>query len=437
MKLKNILLWTLFGLIWFGAVYATLAPNIAGRPLMTSADPSTYFTIIQSGTTQGKISMEDFANSISGSFITTESDPLSLHLSGNTSGTAMSWDIWMWNTSEMFFADNYYLYWGLNFIEMYGWNGSNIQSYMWIDSNHKIYLRHQNLTLPIVSYGVMLWTWALEYNEDYASVFTDRSLIDKWYMHSIIWISTWYIPYWIWTWYLSSSIFYTWGKVGVGTNSPTHTLTVSGSIKITWSGNVYDSIWNPYITWLWYMWLTNYYLPYWNGSQLVDSVMYYRNSHMRIWVYGAWDTSMLNIRDMSWGVMRGLSITLANTGWLYDWAWIDIKAQVPIMTTTSNLWDPLNTTNMYNTSQDNWWYFIKNYVSDIWWFSSMISKWGIVGVANGSSYSTWSPAWFYIINDVNAINYTNGSWRIVMSWANLSIQTLAGWVWIEKWVFTP
>jgi hypothetical protein len=64
-------------------VYATLAPNIAGRPTITSANPNNYYTIIQSGTTQGKISMADFANSITGilglsGFLTgfTESDPV-------------------------------------------------------------------------------------------------------------------------------------------------------------------------------------------------------------------------------------------------------------------------------------------------------------------------------------------------------------------------
>lgn len=184
-----------------------------------------------------------------------------------------------------------------------------------------------------------------------------------------------------------------------------------------------------------YTGLTNRYIPYRGGNRFFNSnIMFYTNTH--IWTYSAWDTAKLNIRNSSTTFSKWLNITMLSWG-LYNGIWIDVKASKPIVTTTQNIWDPFNTTNIENNSEDNWWYFMTNYVSDIWWFSSAISKWGIVGVANGASFSTSSPAWFYIMNWDSSLASTNGSWRIVMSWSNLSIQIRSGWVWIEKWHFTP
>lgn len=240
------------------------------------------------------------------------------------------------------------------------------------------------------------------------------------------------------TWVLLKSII---GKVDIQSVSWTYI-----------SGWLYDSLNNPYITWytetdpIWitvsgnycpitiYTWLTNNYIPYRSGNRFYNSnMLFYTNTH--VWTYSAGDRALFNIRKIG-SNLKWINITLF-TGGFYDWIWLDIRASKPIITTTQDIWDPLNTTNIANNSDNNWWYFITNYVSNKWWYSSMISKWGIVGVANGASVSTSSLAGFYIMSWHSSLASTNGSWRIVMSWVNLSIQILSGWAWIEKWHFTP
>lgn len=178
--------------------------------------------------------------------------------------------------------------------------------------------------------------------------------------------------------------------------------------------------------------LTNNYIPYRSGDKLFNSnMLFYTNTH--IGTYSAGDTALLNIRK-TWSSLKWININL-NTGGLYNGVWLDIKASRPIITTTHDIWDPLNTTNISNNSEDNAGYFMTNNVSNLW-YSSAIGKWWQMFVASKAS-SNQASWWYYITSWSNAISLSEWSRRIVMSWVNLSIQVYAGWAWVEKWVFTP
>lgn len=67
MKIKKFLALLLFGLIWLGSAFAIIQPNIVSWwSTVTSIDPTLYYMIVQSWTTQRNILVSNVANSISG-----------------------------------------------------------------------------------------------------------------------------------------------------------------------------------------------------------------------------------------------------------------------------------------------------------------------------------------------------------------------------------
>ena len=65
--MKKFLIGSLLAIFWFASVYAVIQPDIRWWSTIVNPNPNNYFTVIQSGTSQGKISMANFANAISGS----------------------------------------------------------------------------------------------------------------------------------------------------------------------------------------------------------------------------------------------------------------------------------------------------------------------------------------------------------------------------------
>ena len=98
MKLKKFLTGVVLWLLWLASVYAIIAPNIIGLTGTSNIAPTNFYLMVQSGTTQNKITAGNFANSISGSFWLTwfltgytETDPVRKAASGNYITWNSSW----------------------------------------------------------------------------------------------------------------------------------------------------------------------------------------------------------------------------------------------------------------------------------------------------------------------------------------------------------
>lgn len=181
MKLKKFFLGCLLAVAGFTSVYAIIQPNINGLTNTTSITPSSAYIMTQDGTTQRKISAENFANSISGSF------PLwdYLPLAWNTELTAMSGNIYLQPNKRIFWGswDKYWEIFTTSINDLSITSTDDITETRW-----GLYTTAQQPRLIYADDGagdersVILNSGALQYGEDYSGDYNNRSLVDKGYV---------------------------------------------------------------------------------------------------------------------------------------------------------------------------------------------------------------------------------------------------------------
>jgi hypothetical protein len=109
-----------------------------------------------------------------------------LPLAGNTTGTAISGEIHIASSENIFFDTNDWVY---SYIWLGWWWGNSIDLIKDSETWDKSYVGINDLYVPHLSYWA-IWmpatqvfldsSW-LQYYDDYSGSYTDRSLIDKWY----------------------------------------------------------------------------------------------------------------------------------------------------------------------------------------------------------------------------------------------------------------
>lgn len=238
--LSLLVMWTWFSIRKSGqpseVVYKSIKATLNGTTTGT-----TYFEVT------GWMVMDGGGNSfITGWALTgyltgfTETDPVwlaasgdYLPLSGNTSTSAMSWDIWMWYDKLIQFSwsDEQYIAWW-NQIYLYK-TSSTWYWYVWLDDDNTPFMIHNNWSDFWVH---MNWSW-LVYDDDYSGDYTNRSLVDKEYVDGeLSWIET----FWEFDW-VTLNPTATWDvslKIGLGSQANTSNSASIGQYAwANWTGS--------------------------------------------------------------------------------------------------------------------------------------------------------------------------------------------------------
>lgn len=250
--MKKFLLGWILALAGFASVYAIIQPNINGLTTTTSISTD-YKLMVQDGTTQRAITAGNFANSISGSFITTETDPVWNSVSWDYipfswSDTKVYWTIkfqeWAWLLSTPWTID-----FGIARMQAQNpwlWTPYfEINNNPWIwDATSAIRIQDNLFKMYYISWWVLwvqhrleLWEWALEYQWDYSDNFVDWSLVDKRYVDGeLSWIET----FWEFDW-VTLNPTATWDvslKIGLGSQANTSNSASIGQYAwANWTGS--------------------------------------------------------------------------------------------------------------------------------------------------------------------------------------------------------
>lgn len=179
-----------------------------------------------------------------------------LPLAGNTTNNLQN-TYWMADGSKIKAQDsksyNYNTYISLTnpiiwFVSEFSWGVVS-----WFNALWTIWL---SWAIPTIYYNGS-WAWNydffrvelntgwLVYSSDYSGKYTDRSLVDRWYVkNTFSTLTLWFVPYRNWTVFSNTNIFNTGGNVGIKTNNPLLSLDVSGSVLTKW---VYFASWTATI----------------------------------------------------------------------------------------------------------------------------------------------------------------------------------------------
>lgn len=337
MKIKKFLLGGLLTLAGLATWYAIIQPNINGLTATTSITPSSAYIMTQDGTTQRRISAQNFANSISGSFVTTETDPVWNSESGDYLLIANSGDYF--NT----YSGDYYTTNPLGYITGGSLSGITLQNvfdnengeitasysgYLEINGTNSAYF---NLEVPwFIALNGYDWdssirllgaemlvvdntnNQGLVYDADYSGNYTARSLVDKAYVD---W--QWYITGYTetdpvrlanswdylliansWDYYTTNPLSYiSWWEVSWFETDPVFISASGDFVHLTWDEAIY-----------WEKTFEND--TVFNGNTFFNGTATYINS------------TNLDVEDKNiylWMTTGATDITANNGGWLLSW----------------------------------------------------------------------------------------------------------------------
>lgn len=264
------------------------------------------------------------------------------------------------------------------------------------------------------------------------------------------------------------------GRVGIGTSTPTNALSVSGNINVTDGYNIYDGSGNAYLTgWAlsWYItWISLLWNTYWPSNNiLAPNIIGGYSFHAWFSSYASWASS---VAIGTYANAKGNYCTAVGIN-----SYCSGSQSTAIGNQTYALWEfslAMNTA----TAQGR-------YATSIWFssqasadFSTAIGN-SIIAAApywiNLGSFNVWlSTSVFEIGNGINSGTGRNNALTVLssgnvgigtitpqhkldvdgdvwttwwiyfgtkrrqwLSWDDLVIQAFTGWVWVEKWLFTP
>jgi hypothetical protein len=121
------------------------------------------------------------------------------------------------------------------------------------------------------------------------------------------------------------------------------------------------------------------------------------------------------------------------TGWGTATVGIMSEAAIPYYSWINND-DERNSYNLYNRSATTWGRGIIHSIPGVWTPYAVSRQWAFFVASSLSSVAPW---WYYIASWTNAVNQSVWSRRMVMSWDNLSFQVYAGWNRVEKYSIAP
>lgn len=392
-KIVSTIIWCL---LLVSMVSAIKVPNMVGWDTATTFDPTTNYLILQSWEVQSKITADNFANSISGNFITTETDPIAI--------SAINTNSWDWNyfinnswdyvlQTEINVGDNNYftqfsstwlkqsIYYttgtsSINFSDgssMAAWNYMSLfwgqGNTMWTNNSYATIVWWSANVIGVSStHASIIWWWL----NNIGNFSTFSSII--WWYNNEIWAFGWYSSI---IWWFNNTIAATysvamWKNATIGhTDSFVFNNSWFFSTTKAWTFNV-NTYWGTYIYW---------------------------------WLQIGWSNTLSQIKLLSWALLASPWTWAIEYNWskLYMTMWADVRQEFNTVSFAQLFWDYDASPAVFTITTAWTFYWLTGAQSWIsWWYLSYSTGDGTVTILTG-----WDG--YYVVNISLSFGWTSNS----------------------------